>query len=64
MSIACVSNVPGYTQPKYFILEDNEDILIEKFITYVETVSDFCYHQLKSTLKQTFEDLDKIAIKQ
>ena len=64
MSIACVSNVPGYTQPKFFILEDNEDILIEKFITYVETVSDFCYHQLKSTLKQTFEDLDKIAIKQ
>ena len=64
MSIACVSNVPDYTQPVIFVLDDDEDVLIERFLVYLESISDKCYNLLHEQLTKTFQVLETIEKEQ
>ena len=64
LSIACVSNVPHYTKPIVFIIQDKEEDLIERFLVYLESISNTCYDFLYKQLLKTFKTLEMIDEKQ
>ena len=60
LSIACVSNVSHYTKPMVFIIQDKEVELIERFLVYLDSISNTCYDILYNQLKKTFQALEQI----
>ena len=59
LSVSVASNVPGYEEPVCFINEESSDILIEKFLNYLDRTAKASFKILQKKFSGVFHDLKK-----
>ena len=59
MSISVCSNVPGYLTPQCFISKGQPEEVIERFVTYIESIQDKSFSLMKDQFAQELEQLDE-----
>ena len=59
LSVAVVSNIPGYESGVCFVTEGSEEELVQKLVDYLETLSEVSYKFLLEKLNYMFEQLER-----
>ena len=58
-SVSVASIVPGYKEPVCFINEGSSDILIEKFLNYLDRIAKAAFESLQEKFSGVFDDSEK-----
>ena len=64
LSIACASNVPGYTECRVFVTEGDSQVLFDNFMNYCAEVQVAAGHQLARSVRCTIQELLRVEEKE
>ena len=59
LSVAVVSNIPGYEPGVCFVMEGSEEELVQKLVDYLESLSEVSYKSLLEKFDYVFEQLER-----
>ena len=59
LSVSVCSNVPGYDQPKCFVLSGNTGDMIKQFVDYLVKISQESYRLLLYQFSEVFDQINE-----